>query len=75
MKMRYLFCFTTAILLVFISTIQTQAEECVVLLHGLARSDGSMDEMEESLQKADFTVVNHDYPSTDYPIEELSTVA
>ncbi len=31
-----------------------------------------MEEMAESLQGVGFLVVNHDYPSTDYSIEELS---
>jgi pimeloyl-ACP methyl ester carboxylesterase len=51
------------------------ARECVVLLHGLARSDGSMEEMADGLRETGFTVINHDYPSTDYPIEELSRTA
>ena len=50
-------------------------QECVVLLHGLARSDGSMEEMAERLSENGFAVINHDYPSTDHPIEELSRSA
>ena len=53
----------------------SEARDCVVLLHGLARSDGSMEEMAQSLEEAGFEVVNHDYPSTEYPIEELSLAA
>lgn len=54
---------------------EARAQECVVLLHGLARSDASMDRMENRLEAAGFFVVNHDYPSTDYSIEELSEKA
>ena len=65
-------CLGVILLLLVTGSFQAQATDCVVLLHGLARSAGSMDEMAESLQEAGFLVVNHDYPSTDYPIEELS---
>lgn len=45
---------------------------CVILLHGLAKSDASMDKLETAVAGAGFTTVNVDYPSTDYPIEELA---
>lgn len=45
--------------------------ECVVLLHGLARSPASMLVMEEALKEAGYQVVNQDYPSTEAPIAEL----
>ncbi|KUJ84389.1 alpha/beta hydrolase [Microbulbifer flavimaris] len=45
---------------------------CAILLHGLGRSDGSMESLERALEKADFQVVNVDYPSTVYPIETLA---
>jgi len=45
--------------------------DCVVLLHGLARTQTSMAIMEEALKVADFTVVNKGYPSTEAPIEDL----
>ncbi|GAA5523896.1 hypothetical protein Maes01_00445 [Microbulbifer aestuariivivens] len=45
---------------------------CVILLHGLGRSDGSMQELAEALAKANFHTVNVDYPSTLYPIETLA---
>ena len=47
------------------------AQECVVLLHGLARSDASFLLMEETLKTFDFHVVNESYPSMDAPIEQL----
>lgn len=46
--------------------------ECVVLLHGLARSDTSMLVMEESLSYFGYRVINQDYPSTEAPIDELT---
>lgn len=51
------------------------ARECVVLLHGLARTAGSMDELERKLQEAGYTVANISYPSRDYPVEVLSWLA
>ncbi|MCI2395252.1 alpha/beta fold hydrolase [Aliiroseovarius sediminis] len=45
--------------------------ECVVLLHGLARSPSSLWVMEESLTVAGYQVVNLGYPSTKAPIGEL----
>lgn len=48
-----------------------RAGDCVVLLHGLARSNSSLNLMEEMLDAAGFRVVNQDYPSTEATIEEL----
>lgn len=47
------------------------AADCVVLLHGLARTPASMAVMAEALRELDYTVVNDGYPSTKAPIEEL----
>lgn len=52
-----------------------QAKECVVLLHGLARTADSMTTLEERLVEEGFTVVNVDYPSTQHPIETLAGLA
>jgi hypothetical protein len=38
--------------------------DCVVLLHGLARSASSLTVMEQALQRDDYSTVNPDYPST-----------
>lgn len=45
--------------------------ECVVLLHGLARTDASLLAMEMMLERASYRVVNRSYPSTEKPIGEL----
>ncbi len=45
--------------------------DCVVLLHGLARSENSMRVMEEALVLHGYQVVNHGYPSRAAPIAEL----
>ncbi len=46
--------------------------ECVILLHGLNRSDSSMRKLARSLEGESFHVVNVDYPSRKFPIEELA---
>lgn len=45
--------------------------ECVVLLHGLARSEFSFAPMELYLDGLGYEVVNTGYPSTEFTIEEL----
>lgn len=45
--------------------------ECVVLLHGLARSETSLVAMQAALEGAGYRVVNDGYPSTDARIEDL----
>jgi pimeloyl-ACP methyl ester carboxylesterase len=47
------------------------AADCVVLLHGLGRSEASFLLMEEMLGAAGFTVVNLGYPSTEATVEGL----
>lgn len=49
--------------------------DCVVLLHGLARSSTSFVVMEQALQGIGYDVVNVDYPSTEAKIQELSQSA
>lgn len=46
--------------------------ECVVLLHGLARSDCSMRVLEKELKKENFHTINVKYPSRDFSIEILA---
>ncbi|MEE9387651.1 MAG: alpha/beta fold hydrolase [Paracoccaceae bacterium] len=45
--------------------------DCVVLLHGLARSALSMRVIQETLEDDGYLVVNVDYASTSAPIDEL----
>lgn len=51
------------------------AQECVVLLHGLARTSGSMGEMERKLGSAGFVTVNVGYPSREFPVQQLAEQA
>lgn len=48
------------------------AEDCVILLHGLARSDLSMAVMGEVLDARGYRVVRPGYPSTDFPVADLA---
>lgn len=60
----------TALLFALLPSIAA-AQDCVVLLHGLARSEASLLVMEEVLESSGFKVVNDSYPSTRAPIEQL----
>ena len=51
------------------------AGECVILLHGLARTSMSMDVMQEALEENGYLTVNVDYPSREYEIAELAQIA
>jgi hypothetical protein len=50
------------------------ASECVVLLHGLARTAQSMKVLQARLETEGYRVSNIDYPSRDHAIEELATL-
>ncbi len=54
---------------------QINTNECVILLHGLARSDGSMKKLSQVLDDAGYLTVNVSYPSTKQHIEALATDA
>ena len=58
-------------LLLLLSAASARAE-CVVLLHGLARSTASMLAMEAALKAQGLQVVNLSYPSTAAPLRELA---
>ena len=51
------------------------ASECVVLLHGLARTSSSLREMQHALEEDGYYTANIDYPSRDHEIAELATIA
>lgn len=51
-----------------------QTPKCAILLHGLARTSGSMGKIEKALTKQGYTVWNKSYPSRDHRIQELSSV-
>ena len=45
---------------------------CVILLHGLARTSRSMQKIARSLDKQGYLTINANYPSTQFPIAELA---
>ncbi|MEY1556762.1 esterase/lipase family protein [Yoonia sp. R2331] len=48
-----------------------QADDCVVMLHGLARTEISFTPMQLFLEAEGYTVVNQGYPSTESTIQQL----
>lgn len=50
----------------------TARADCVVLLHGLARSDTSLIPMAAALERHGYRTVNQGYPSTEAPIDTLA---
>lgn len=64
--MRFLFAIILCLLPVSASA------KCVVLLHGLARTEASFSVMEQLFKAHDYTVVRPGYPSTDLGIPELA---
>jgi len=62
-------------LLLLISSGTVSAVECVVLLHGLARSSTSLKPMERALQDEGYHTANINYPSRDFEIAELADIA
>ncbi|WP_438669172.1 esterase/lipase family protein [Pseudogemmobacter sonorensis] len=50
----------------------TAETDCVILVHGLARSETSLLIMEAALEAQGYLVVNHGYPSTQAGIAELT---
>ena len=55
----------------FLGAAPAAAADCVVLLHGLARSEASLLLMQGALERAGYHVVNEGYPSTRATIETL----
>ena len=63
------------LLLLLTLSVATQATDCVILLHGLARSDNSFSDLHDKLVSNGYQVVNQHYPSTQYNIKTLAKTA
>ncbi len=63
------------LVLMLLYSAPTLSVECVVLLHGLARTSSSMDELAQRLTGEGYYTVNVDYPSRKKEIVELSELA
>lgn len=59
-------------LLGLLATPLPAAADCVLLLHGLARHSTSLLVPELALSRQGYQVVNHGYPSTSAPVQELA---
>ena len=64
-----------SLFLVLLAGPATARADCVVLLHGLARTSSAMETLQTALEDHGYIVANIDYPSRDKPIEELSDIA
>jgi pimeloyl-ACP methyl ester carboxylesterase len=51
----------------------SNVDQCVILLHGLARTTSSMEEIQNALSAEGYYVVSVDYPSRKHPIEDLAS--
>ncbi|HTF98629.1 MAG TPA: alpha/beta hydrolase [Cellvibrio sp.] len=51
---------------------ETSTKDCVILLHGLARTSKSMEPLAEALRTEHYYVINVDYPSRQFPIAQLA---
>ena len=60
------------ILILLLPSAHAADPECVALLHGLWRTEGSMERLQEELVEAGFTVRNIGYESTEQTISELA---
>ena len=61
-----------SLLLLLLVVPEVLAKDCVILLHGLARSANSMEVMAEALEKENYVVVNQDYDSNSAEIKVLA---
>ena len=73
--MAYLKRMRRFLLILFLLMPVPAAADCVVLLHGLARSATSMVPLAEALRANGYRVVNRGYPSTERKIEVLVNMA
>jgi triacylglycerol lipase len=57
------------------AAVDKSTNDCVILLHGLARTADSMNKMQRALESSGYHVANIDYPSRYHEIEFLSVLA
>ena len=60
------------LIVMMLFTSQSHAKECVILLHGLARTEKSMSKLAESLSGEGYAVINQGYDSTHHDIPTLA---
>lgn len=64
-----------AVALLLLSIPSFASADCIILLHGLARTSGSMEKLVEPFEELGHQVINVSYPSRKKTVEELSTLA
>lgn len=64
-----------ALLLLAFATAAPARADCVVLLHGLARTPASLTILQYALAAKGYDVVNRGYPSTEMPFDDLVDIA
>ncbi|WP_299152044.1 alpha/beta fold hydrolase [uncultured Tateyamaria sp.] len=62
----------TALFMLMLSTVAARAD-CVVLLHGLARTEASLIVLEQALEAKGYRVVRPGYPSTSETVQTLAS--
>lgn len=65
----------TLLLFLLAFPVTLEASDCVILLHGLARTEHSFSKMEKTLTDSGYVVINNSYPSTKFEIEQLAEKA
>lgn len=65
----------SVVLILLLSGGLASAAECVVMLHGLARTATSMNKMQRALINEGYETANIDYPSREFTVEELAETA
>lgn len=72
MALRILFCFILISLLTGGIPSESFSSDYAVLVHGLARTGNSMRKLEKTLSQNGYNVINIEYPSRKYSVEELA---
>jgi triacylglycerol lipase len=67
--------FKAIVALTYLAGSPAMAGECVIFLHGMARTASSMDFAAQVFESRGYAVANIDYPSREHPIEELASMA
>lgn len=67
--------FSTLVVLLALAASPAQSAECVVFLHGLARTSASMEKAAATFEESGYAIANVSYPSRKFPIEELAPLA
>jgi pimeloyl-ACP methyl ester carboxylesterase len=67
--------FPLMIALVVAAAAPAHSADCVVFLHGLARTSASMEKAATTFEESGYVVANVDYPSRFFPIEKLAPLA